>query len=185
VRALSLLAALLDGFTNAVGRVVMWLAVLLVLVQFAVVLLRYGFSTSLIQMQEGVIYLHATLFMLAIAYTMLHEGHVRVDILHAKWSPRRRAAVDLAGILLAVIPFALLVLWTCWPFVAAAWRIREGAIAYGGIPYQYLLKSLIPAMAVLLLVQAIAHLCRCMLTIAGLRADHRADFRAGRVSEGA
>lgn len=181
MQAVSFIAALLDRVNNAVGRVVMWLAVLLVLVQFAVVLLRYGFSTSLIQMQEGVIYLHATLFMLAIAYTMLHEGHVRVDILYAGWSRRRRAAVDLAGVLLAVIPFALLVLWTCWPFVAAAWRIREGAIAYGGIPYQYLLKSLIPAMAVLLLLQAVGHLCRCVLTLAGARDDHR----AGRVAEGA
>jgi TRAP-type mannitol/chloroaromatic compound transport system permease small subunit len=178
--ALAALGRALDAVSDMVGRLVMWLAALLVLVQFAVVVLRYGFSTSLIQMQESVIYLHATLFMLAIAYTMLHEGHVRVDILYAGASPRRRAAIDLAGVVLAVIPFALLVLWTCWPFVAASWRIREGAIAYGGIPYQYLLKSLIPAMAGLLLLQGIAHGCRCVLTIAGLRADHR----AGRSAEG-
>lgn len=179
--ALAALGRALDRFSDLVGRTVMWLAALLVLVQFAVVVLRYGFSTSLIQMQESVIYIHATLFMLAIAYTMLHEGHVRVDILYAGWSARRRAAVDLAGVLVAVIPFCLLMLWTCWPFVEASWRIREGAIAYGGIPYQYLLKSLIPAMAALLLLQAIAHAVRCVLTVAGLRADHR----AGRVSEGA
>lgn len=181
MRAIASLGRVLDAVSDTVGRVVMWLAALLVLVQFAVVVLRYGFSTSLIQMQESVIYLHATLFMLAIAYTMLHEGHVRVDILYAGWSPKRRAATDLAGVLLAVIPFCLLVLWTCWPFVAASWRIREGAIAYGGIPYQYLLKSLIPAMAGLLLLQALGHVCRCVLTLAGLRADHR----AGRVAEGA
>lgn len=181
MRAVSAIARALDTVSNTVGRAVMWLAVLLVLAQFAVVVLRYGFSTSLIQMQESVIYLHATLFMLAIAYTMLQEGHVRVDILYGGWSAKRRAGGDLAGVLLAVIPFVLLVLWTSWPFVAASWRIREGAIAYGGIPYQYLLKSLIPAMAALLLMQAVAHACRCVLTLAGLRADHR----AGRVAEGA
>jgi TRAP-type mannitol/chloroaromatic compound transport system permease small subunit len=180
MKALDTVGRTLDGLSDMVGRVVMWLAALLVLVQFAVVVLRYGFSTSLIQMQEGVIYIHATLFMLAIAYTMRHEGHVRVDILYAGMSARRRALIDLIGVLVAVIPFCLLLLWTCWPFVAASWRIREGAIAYGGIPFQYLLKSLIPAMAVLLLLQAVAHLCRCMLTIAGLRSDHR----AGRVAEG-
>lgn len=179
--AVAALGRALDGVSDAVGRVVMWLAAVLVLVQFAVVVLRYGFSTSLIQMQESVIYLHATLFMLAIAFTMQHEGHVRVDILYATASPRRRAAIDLVGVLVAVIPFCVLMLWTCWPFVAAAWRIREGAIAYGGIPYQYLLKSLIPAMAALLLLQGIAHACRCVLTLAGLRSDHR----AGRVAEGA
>ena len=170
-------ARALDRVTDTVGRVVMWLAVLLVLTQLAVVLLRYGFSTSFIQLQESVIYTHATLFMLGIAFTMLHEGHVRVDILYADMTPRRRAWIDLAGVVLAVIPFASLVLWTCWPFVAVSWRIREGAIAYGGLPFQYLLKSLIPAMAVLLLIAAIAHLCRCMLTIAGHRADHREGTR--------
>jgi len=181
MRLVAAIGGALDRVSDLVGRAVMWLAALLVLAQFAVVLLRYGFSTSLIQMQESVIYLHATLFMLAIAYTMLHEGHVRVDILYAGASPRRRAAIDLAGVILAVIPFCLLILWTCWPFVAASWRIREGAIAYGGIPFQYLLKSLIPAMAVLLLLQGIAHLCRCVLTLAGLRSDHR----AGRTTAGA
>jgi TRAP-type mannitol/chloroaromatic compound transport system permease small subunit len=180
VRAIAALGRALDGFSNLVGRIVMWLAAALVLVQFAVVVLRYGFSTSLIQMQEAVIYIHASLFMLAIAYTMLHEGHVRVDILYAGWRARKRAAVDAAGVVLAVIPFCLLVLWTCWPFVAASWRIREGAIAYGGIPFQYLLKSLIPAMAVLLILQGLAHLVRCLLVLAGLREDHR----AGRVAEG-
>jgi TRAP-type mannitol/chloroaromatic compound transport system permease small subunit len=180
MRALGAVGRTLDGLSDMVGRVVMWLAILLVLVQFAVVVLRYGFSTSLIQMQEGVIYIHAALFMLAIAYTMRHEGHVRVDILYAGMPPRRRALVDLIGVLVAVIPFCVLMLWTSWPFVASSWRIREGAIAYGGIPYQYLLKSLIPAMAVLLLLQAVAHLCRCILTLAGLRGNHR----AGRLAEG-
>ena len=171
------IARALDRLTDAVGRVVMWLAVLLVLAQLAVVVLRYGFSTSFIQLQEGVVYTHATLFMLGIAYTLLHEGHVRVDILYADMSPHRRAWFDLVGVVVAVIPFALLVLWTCWPFVAASWRIREGAIAYGGLPFQYLLKTLIPAMSVLLLIAAIDHLCRCVLTIAGRRADHRGDAR--------
>lgn len=173
---MGLIAALargLDRIGDSVGRVVMWLAVLLVFLQLAVVLLRYGFSTSFIQLQESVVYTHATLFMLGIAYTMLYEGHVRVDILHAGLSPKRRALIDLAGVILAAIPFALLVLWTSWPFVAASWRIREGAIAYGGLPFQYLLKSLIPAMAILLLLQAIAHGCRCVLTLAGRRPDHR------------
>lgn len=173
---MGLIAALargLDRVGDTVGRAVMWLAVLLVLLQLAVVVLRYGFSTSFIQLQESVVYAHATLFMLGIAYTMLHEGHVRVDVLQAGLSAKRRALIDLAGVVLAVVPFALLLLWTSWPFVAASWRIREGAIAYGGLPFQYLLKSLIPAMAGLLLLQAIAHGCRCILTLGGQRADHR------------
>jgi len=173
VGLITVLARTLDRIGDSVGRAVMWLAVLLVVLQLAVVLLRYGFSTSFIQLQESVVYTHATLFMLGIAYTMLHEGHVRVDILYADLSPRRRALIDLIGIVFAAIPFALLVLWTSWPFVSASWRIREGAIAYGGLPFQYLLKSLIPLMAFLLLLQAVAHLCRSALVLAGELADHR------------
>ncbi|PJF45816.1 MAG: C4-dicarboxylate ABC transporter permease, partial [Candidatus Thermofonsia Clade 3 bacterium] len=82
----------------------MWLALLLVLLQFAVVVLRYAFGTSFIMMQEGVIYLHAILFMLSIGYTYLVDQHVRVDVLYAGWPPRRKALVDLLAVLVGVLP---------------------------------------------------------------------------------
>lgn len=165
--ALARIADAIDWTNDRIGRAVWWLAVALVLVQFAVVVLRYVFSTSFVAMQESVVYVHATLFMLGIAYTLLHDGHVRVDVFYSGWSPRRRALVDLLGALVAVIPFCVLVLWVCWPYVAQSWRTREGSMAYGGIPFTYLLKTLIPVFAVLLLLQGVSVAIRASLLLAG------------------
>lgn len=165
--ALARLADIVDRFNDTVGRGVRWLALGLVLVQFVVVVLRYVFGSSFIWMQESVIYTHATLFMLAIGYTLLHDGHVRVDVIYAGLPRRRQAWIELAGALVAILPFCLLVLWACWPYVSISWRMREGPMFPGGIPWLYLLKSLIPAMAVLLLLQGVSVACRAILVLGG------------------
>jgi len=150
----------------------MWLALLLVLVQFAVVVLRYAFGTSFIMMQEGVIYIHAVLFMLAIGYTFLVDQHVRVDVFYAGWSARRRAAVDLVAVLVGVLPFCALVLWASGGYVAASWRFSEGPMAVGGLPFTPFLKSMIPAMAVLLALQSVSIAIRCVAVLLGAAATH-------------
>jgi TRAP-type mannitol/chloroaromatic compound transport system permease small subunit len=155
----------------------MWLALLLVLLQFAVVVLRYAFGTSFIMMQEGVIYLHAILFMLAIGYTYLVDQHVRVDVLYTGWLPRRKALVDLLAVLVGVLPFCALVLWASWGYVAASWRFGEGPMAVGGLPFTPLLKSMIPAMAVLLGLQGLSIAIRCLAVLCG-RADTHLPHRA-------
>lgn len=150
----------------------MWLSLATVLAQFVVVVLRYAFASSFVMMQESVIYLHAMLFMLAIGYTYLVDQHVRVDVLYAGWSPRRRALVDLASILVAVLPFCALVLWASWGFAARAWTEGEGPMAYGGLPLVPALKSLIPLMAVLLALQAVSIAIRCLAVLAGAAGTH-------------
>ena len=150
----------------------MWLALLLVLVQFAVVVLRYAFGTSFIMMQEGVIYIHAVLFMLAIGYTFLVDQHVRVDVFYAGWSARRRAAVDLVAVLVGVLPFCALVLWASGGYVAASWRFSEGPMAVGGLAFTPFLKSMIPAMAVLLALQSVSIAIRCVAVLLGAAETH-------------
>jgi TRAP-type mannitol/chloroaromatic compound transport system permease small subunit len=165
--AAAALARACDWINEQVGRRLMWLAALLVLVQFAVVVLRYLFGTSFIAMQESVIYIHATLFMLTIGYTFLHDGHVRVDVIYAGFGPRGRALVDLVGTLVAVLPFCALVLWFSWGFVGASWKMREGPMFVGGLPFVYLLKTTIPLFAGLLLLQGIATAIKAAMVLAG------------------
>jgi len=179
--ALAAIARICDWINEQVGRRVMWLAVLLVLIQFAVVVLRYLFGTSFIAMQESVIYVHATLFMLTIGYTFLHDGHVRVDVFYAELGPRGRAIVDLLGTLVAVIPFCALVLWFAWGFVGASWKMREGPMFVGGLPIVYLLKTTIPVFAALLLLQGVSIAIKSALVIAGR--DLRV-FETGHSGEG-
>jgi TRAP-type mannitol/chloroaromatic compound transport system permease small subunit len=154
--ALLALARGLDGVNDAVGRSARWLTVGMVLVQFAVVVLRYIYGTSYVWAQELVVYLHAGVFMLGAGYTLLQDGHVRVDVVYSEVGARAKAAIDLAGTLLLLIPSCIVILLYTWDFVAKSWAILEGPMAIGGIPAVFLLKSLIPAFAGLLLLQGIS-----------------------------
>jgi TRAP-type mannitol/chloroaromatic compound transport system permease small subunit len=154
------LADRLDAVNRAVGLAARWCALAMALGQLAIVLARYVFGVSSIAANESVLYLHATLFMLGAGYTLLVEGHVRVDIFYAKRSPRGRALTDVFGHLFFLFPALILLLVWSWPTVRRSWAILEGPISVGGIPASFLLKSLIPAFCVLLLLQGLARLLR-------------------------
>lgn len=145
---------------RAIGAVVMWLALAMVMLQFGIVLLRYVFGMSYIFLGEGVIYIHAAIFMLGAGYTLWAGGHVRVDIFYAKLSPRGRAAIDIFGHLALLAPSLIILLVYSWPMVRRSWAILEGPISVGGIPASYLLKSLVPIFCVLLLIQGTSALIR-------------------------
>lgn len=162
---LAQIADALDRVNAWVGRVVRWLALAMLLAQFAVVVLRYLFGTSYIWGTETVLYLHAALFMLGAGYTLLVDGHVRVDIVYGSLSERGRALIDLLGTILFLVPTCLVILWFTWRFTANSWAILEGPLSVGGIPASYLLKSLIPAFAALLLVQGASLGLRSLLRL--------------------
>jgi TRAP-type mannitol/chloroaromatic compound transport system permease small subunit len=146
---------------------VRWLAVALVLVQFVVVVLRYAYGSSFVWMQEGVVYLHAFLFMLAIGYAYLLDQHVRVDFFQASWSERTKAWVELGGVLICVLPFCWLLVWASWGYVSVSFRMGEGPLQYGGLPLQPYLKGLIIVMAGLLALQGASVAIRAIAVIAG------------------
>lgn len=153
----------LDSVNRQVGRVVRWAALAMVLLQFVIVVLRYVFGISDIALNESILYLHATLFMLGAGYTLLVDGHVRVDIFYAKASPRRQAGIDLFGHLVLLLPSMMALAYWSWPSVRNSWAILEGPISVGGIPASFLLKSLIPAFCVLLIIQSLACMMRNLL----------------------
>lgn len=155
----------LDKINRQVGRVVMWAALAMVLVQFGIVLLRYVFGFTSIFINETVLYLHASLFMLGAGYTLLMEGHVRVDIFYTPLSSRHKAMVDIFGHLCLMLPALAILLYYSWPSVRRAWSILEGPISVGGVPASFLLKSLIPAFCVLLLVQGLSALIRDLIRL--------------------
>jgi TRAP-type mannitol/chloroaromatic compound transport system permease small subunit len=155
----------LDQVNRAIGLTVRWLALAMVLLQFAIVVMRYLFGVSFIFLGEGVLYMHAALFMLGAGYTLLVDEHVRVDIFYTDKDERARARINAAGAVLLLIPSMLLLAWVSWPFVRNSWKILEGPISVGGIPASFLLKSLIPAFCILLIVQGVACLLRDLARI--------------------
>lgn len=158
-------ADLIDGLNEWIGRTVAWLTLLMVLVTFTIVVLRYGFDWGSIAVQESVIYLHALVFMAGAAYTMRHDAHVRVDIFYRGMSPRAQAWVDVLGTVFLLLPICGFVLWESSDYVFDAWTRLEGSRETGGLPLVFLLKSFIPLMAVLLSLQGIAQILRGVSTL--------------------
>jgi TRAP-type mannitol/chloroaromatic compound transport system permease small subunit len=156
----------IDRLTRAIGRAVAWLAAAIVLTQFALVLARYAFSFGSIWLTQSVIYGHATLIMLAAAWTLAAGGHVRVDVFYAHASARAQAMVDLIGSLLLLLPFALTLLWLSVPYAARSWAILERSQEVGGLPLVFLLKTLIPLFAVLMVLQGVAQAIRAAAVLA-------------------
>ncbi len=138
------------------GRMVAWATLLMVLITFLVVLLRYLFDTGWIAMQESVTYLHAAVFMLGAAYTLKHGGHVRVDIFYQGFGPRGKAWINLLGTLFLLFPLALFILFVSWDYVAESWKVLEGSREAGGLPGVFLLKTLILVLPLTLLLQGTA-----------------------------
>ena len=155
----------LDRFSLAFGHGVAWLALALVLLTSLIVLLRYAFGFGSIAMQEAQLYLHGSLFMLGIAYTLRCDEHVRVDIFYRRFSHRGRARVDLLGTLLFLLPLCVLILVTCFKYVVVSWQRQEGSADAGGLPYVYVLKTLLLIMPALLVVQALAEALRAALKL--------------------
>jgi len=152
----------LDGFSHAVGTVIRWLALAMVLVQFAVVVARYVFGLSDVAVQESVLYLHSTLFMLGAGYTLLANAHVRVDIFYNRLGQTGQHRIDLFGHVFLLMPTMFAVIYWSWPAVVNSWSILEGPISVGGIKAVFFLKTLIPAFCVLVLLQSVSEVLRIL-----------------------
>ena len=157
------LAARLEQVAEYTGRVVSWATLLMVLITFLVVILRYVFDLGWIALQESVNYLHAAVFMLGAAYTMKHQGQVRVDIFYQKMNPRSRAWVDLLGTMLLLFPICGFISWISWEYVSNSWAVLEGSPEAGGLPGVFLLKSLLLLLPLTLGLQGIANLLHSMM----------------------
>src|SRR5713226_6241988 len=164
-------ADLIDRLVAAIGRAVMWLSLFLVLVQFTVVLMRYAFGIGSIWLSESIIYGHAALFLLAAAWTLQCNGHVRVDVFYSKASARGKAIIDLLGALLLLLPFMAVIISFALPYAARSWSIFERSRETSGLPIVYLLKTLIPLFALLMGLQGISQAMRAVLFLKTARSS--------------
>ena len=160
-------AGLIDRANDIVGRWISWLALFMVLVQFALVIMRYVFGVGSILVQESLIYAHGTLFMIAAGYTLFKDGHVRVDVFYRAAPPRRKATVDLCGVLFLLLPVCILLWWTSFPYVVESWKVLEGSRETSGIPGVFLLKTVILAFVVLIGLQGISLAIKSLLVLTG------------------
>lgn len=162
---LKIISRTIDRLNTAIGRAVCWLALFMVLMQFGIVVLRYVFGAGSLAMYELVVYMHGLLFMMAAAYTLAEDGHVRVDIFYRSASTRWKALVNIIGVLALLLPTCILILHITWPYVLRSWSVLEGSRETSGLPGVFLFKSVILVFAVMLILQGISIVLRAAHTL--------------------
>ena len=155
----------IDNFTEVIGKVISWLTLLMVILTFIIVVMRYGLNIGFIAMQESVLYFHGLVFMLGAAYTLKTDGHVRVDIFYQNFSNKKKALVNLFGSVFLLLPVCLFIFFISFDYVSTAWRILEKSPEAGGLPLVYLNKSYLLVLAVTLSLQGLAEIGRNLLVL--------------------
>ncbi len=159
----------IDSFSEATGRAAAWLTLVMVVVSSVIVIIRYVLDSGFIWLQESLTWLHATVFMLGAAYTLQRDEHVRVDIFYRDMSAKRRALVDLLGVLIFVFPLCVFFLVEAFDYVRASWVIKEVSRNSGGLPYPFvpLLKSMLLLMPIAVALQGASLALRSLTEIRG------------------
>lgn len=156
-----------DRLNETIGRGVVWLSSFLVLVVCYDVFTRYILKTSSVAVQELEWHIFAVLFLIAAAYSLKHDRHVRVDVFYLKFSRRGKAWVDFLGSLVFLVPLCIVAILASQQFVLNSFRIGEISPDPGGLPARYLLKAAIPLGFFLLLLQGLSLSFRSLLTLLG------------------
>ena len=151
---------MIERVIDAVGRGAAWLNLGMVALTCVVVALRYVFDTGAIFLQESVVYLHGAALLAGLSYALKHDAHVRVDVLYSRLTPRARSRVNMVGHALFLAPLAVAIIVLSWGYAADSWAVLEGSQEEGGVPAVFLLKTLLPLAALLLLLQVVALLLR-------------------------
>ena len=167
-----------DALNDWVGRMVAWVCVAMVLTTLTVVVMRYVFNFGRVYIQESYVWMHAIVFMVGAGYTLLHNGHVRVDVFYRPASPRYKAWVDLLGVLFLLIPVLLILAEVAMPYIWDSWERLEVSREAGGLPGLFLLKSVIMVFCLLVLLQGLSLAARSYLILCGHR-PFLADAQAG------
>lgn len=175
MRALERLMTIIDTFSEWTGRALMWLTTAMVLITAYNVFERYFLHRNTSALIELNWHFYSLIFLLGAAYTLKHDGHVRVDLVYHRLSPRAKAWVNLVGTVLFLLPVCFVVIYSSiyhprgfeFSFVGRAWRFGEGSPDPGGLPARYLLKTALPLGFFLLGVQGLAEILRNALRLRG------------------
>ncbi len=168
---LAVISRTIDSLNEKLGKAVAYSTIIMALLMFSIVVLRYGFNLGWIAMQESVTYLHAAVFLVGSAFTYQQNGHVRVDVFYRQFSETKQTIVDLCGCLFFMLPVCLYLTIICWHYVAESWQLFEGSREPGGLPFTYLLKSLLLVFSVTMCLQAISEIIKKGLTLMTLRSQ--------------
>lgn len=167
MRAIALAVRAICGFNAILGMIFSFFSLGIVLVCFAVVVMRYALQWGSVPMQDLYVWLNGMMFTGIAGYTLMRDGHVRVDIFYRPAKVRTKAIIDMIGVVVFLAPFLWVVVAFGLPYVARSWSLREGSPNFGGMPGLYVLKSFLLVFAAVVGVQALAMFLRGVLVVAG------------------
>ena len=167
MRLVAFLVDIISLINLWIGRVFSWLSLAIVVVCFTVVVQRYVFAISYVWMQDLYIWLNGAMFTAVAGFALLRDDHVRVDIYYRPASDRRKALVDLIGVLAFLLPFTAVVFIYSLPFVQRAWSYHEASANVGGMPGLFILKTFIIGFVAILALQGVAMALRSVLVLGG------------------
>jgi len=150
----------IESLLNRLTEASSWIWLALIAVIATAVVLRFVFGIGRIELEELQWHLYAAGFLMGLVACATRDRHVRVDVLREKMSPRTRDWVDLYGMLLLQIPFLILVIVSALPFVADSFSVGERSASAGGLPFRWILKSMLPFTFVLLCLTTLSRLAR-------------------------
>lgn len=154
------IADFLDNIVFAAGKIFAWSYVLLMVVIIIQVVLRYGFNSGMVVLEELQWHLYAVGVMFGVSYAQSTNSHIRVDLIHMRLSKRTQHLLEIFGILFLMFPFVFVVLESSIPFVYDAWRIGESSASPTGLPFRWLIKAVIPLSFGLLFIAGLSRLIR-------------------------
>ena len=155
-RHIAHIAAGIDALNEGIGRALAWFLPTMVAITLFIIIAGALFRSGWAWVHESVTYLHAALFTLAAAHTLLHDAHVRIDVLYSRLSAAGQSWVNMCGACLLLIPFCIAVIVLSFGYVQDSWQVLERSAEGQGLPAVFLLKTCIPVMALLLLLQGVS-----------------------------
>ena len=152
----------LDGFINRTGQLISWLAAILIVVIIVQVILRYVFGRGLVVLEEVQWHLYAIGIMFGFSYCIVHDSHIRLDLLHDRFPRRRKERIEIFGIIFLLMPMIFVILYHSWPFLLDSIRINERSDAPMGLCCRWFIKAFLPVGFVLLGLSGISRLVRAI-----------------------
>ncbi len=151
---------LLDAIVFKIGTVISWLSVFLIAIIVIQVFLRYTFNINYIQLEELQWHLYAIIVMFGLSYAMVNHSHVRVDIVRIKFSTNLQRKVEIIGILFLMVPFMFIVIDFGTDLTMEALRVNERSNSPDGLPFRWIIKSVMPISFILLFIASTSRLIR-------------------------
>ena len=156
---------LLDNLVVIVGKITGWLTIILMLIIILQIFLRYGLNSGMTVLEEMQWHLYAVIFLVAMSYAMVADAHIRLDLLHQRFSQRTKQWIEVLGILFLLLPMIVVIFYNSIPFAVKSFEIMERSAAPTGLPFRFIIKSILTIGIGLLGIAALSKLFYCLSSI--------------------